>query len=162
MYDPSSFANPTPLAHADTSRDVLPRRVGRIMKETLPKVCEDLHEEFDTTKKKVQYFRDELLQKVTENLGTDDKETYFQKLFLISLENIDEVAVQTYRLDYTFAIQIKEINTNLKSGPFNKADTIYPLYKDLAKTWKQMQLEGHLLNFYVNLFQDLKKFTEFS
>ncbi|GFT39712.1 hypothetical protein TNCV_1579021 [Trichonephila clavipes] len=25
MYDPSSFANPTPLAHADTSRDVLPR-----------------------------------------------------------------------------------------------------------------------------------------
>ncbi|GFW51312.1 transposable element Tcb1 transposase [Trichonephila clavipes] len=27
MYDPSSFANPTPLAHADTSRDVLPRGV---------------------------------------------------------------------------------------------------------------------------------------
>ncbi|GFS71572.1 hypothetical protein TNCV_5052451 [Trichonephila clavipes] len=25
MYDPSSFANPTPPAHADTSRDVLPR-----------------------------------------------------------------------------------------------------------------------------------------
>ncbi|GFV26819.1 hypothetical protein TNCV_2023671 [Trichonephila clavipes] len=25
MYDPSYFANPTPLAHADTSRDVLPR-----------------------------------------------------------------------------------------------------------------------------------------
>ncbi|GFX52797.1 uncharacterized protein TNCV_3719871 [Trichonephila clavipes] len=25
MYDPSSFTNPTPLAHADTSRDVLPR-----------------------------------------------------------------------------------------------------------------------------------------
>ncbi|GFV99771.1 hypothetical protein TNCV_5081311 [Trichonephila clavipes] len=25
MYDPSSFVNPTPLAHADTSRDVLPR-----------------------------------------------------------------------------------------------------------------------------------------
>ncbi|GFX67682.1 hypothetical protein TNCV_3934241 [Trichonephila clavipes] len=25
MYDPSSFANPTPLAHADTSRDVLLR-----------------------------------------------------------------------------------------------------------------------------------------
>ncbi|GFT00311.1 hypothetical protein TNCV_2738661 [Trichonephila clavipes] len=25
MYDPSSFANPTALAHADTSRDVLPR-----------------------------------------------------------------------------------------------------------------------------------------
>ncbi|GFV09816.1 hypothetical protein TNCV_2598701 [Trichonephila clavipes] len=27
MFDPSSFANPTPLAHADTSRDVLPRGV---------------------------------------------------------------------------------------------------------------------------------------
>ncbi|GFS80278.1 uncharacterized protein TNCV_3447341 [Trichonephila clavipes] len=26
MFDSSSFANPTPLAHADTSRDVLPRR----------------------------------------------------------------------------------------------------------------------------------------
>ncbi|GFT03720.1 uncharacterized protein TNCV_1102611 [Trichonephila clavipes] len=26
MLDPSSFAKPTPLAHADTSRDVLPRR----------------------------------------------------------------------------------------------------------------------------------------
>ncbi|GFW79368.1 mariner Mos1 transposase [Trichonephila clavipes] len=26
MLDPSSFADPTPLAHADTSRDVLPRR----------------------------------------------------------------------------------------------------------------------------------------
>ncbi|GFW22217.1 putative DD41D transposase [Trichonephila clavipes] len=25
MFDPSSFANPTPLAHADTSRDVLQR-----------------------------------------------------------------------------------------------------------------------------------------
>ncbi|GFU75991.1 uncharacterized protein TNCV_580981 [Trichonephila clavipes] len=25
MFDPSSFANPTTLAHADTSRDVLPR-----------------------------------------------------------------------------------------------------------------------------------------
>ncbi|GFU86091.1 uncharacterized protein TNCV_3937601 [Trichonephila clavipes] len=25
MFDPSSFANPTPLAHADTSRDLLPR-----------------------------------------------------------------------------------------------------------------------------------------
>ncbi|GFS81886.1 hypothetical protein TNCV_1545031 [Trichonephila clavipes] len=25
MFDPSSFANHTPLAHADTSRDVLPR-----------------------------------------------------------------------------------------------------------------------------------------
>ncbi|GFX58261.1 hypothetical protein TNCV_4050191 [Trichonephila clavipes] len=25
MFDPSSFANPTPLAHADTSRDVFPR-----------------------------------------------------------------------------------------------------------------------------------------
>ncbi|GFX06518.1 uncharacterized protein TNCV_3017521 [Trichonephila clavipes] len=25
MFDSSSFANPTPLAHADTSRDVLPR-----------------------------------------------------------------------------------------------------------------------------------------
>ncbi|GFV79673.1 hypothetical protein TNCV_1724981 [Trichonephila clavipes] len=27
MFDPSSFANPTPLAHADTSRDVLPKQV---------------------------------------------------------------------------------------------------------------------------------------
>ncbi|GFU93712.1 uncharacterized protein TNCV_2185921 [Trichonephila clavipes] len=26
MFDPSSFVNPTPLAHADASRDVLPRR----------------------------------------------------------------------------------------------------------------------------------------
>ncbi|GFV37027.1 hypothetical protein TNCV_2381741 [Trichonephila clavipes] len=25
MFDPSPFANPTPLAHADTSRDALPR-----------------------------------------------------------------------------------------------------------------------------------------
>ncbi|GFV39736.1 hypothetical protein TNCV_741661 [Trichonephila clavipes] len=25
MFDPSSFTKPTPLAHADTSRDVLPR-----------------------------------------------------------------------------------------------------------------------------------------
>ncbi|GFX63437.1 hypothetical protein TNCV_3620401 [Trichonephila clavipes] len=29
MFDPSSFANPTPLAHADTSRDVLPRGDSR-------------------------------------------------------------------------------------------------------------------------------------
>ncbi|GFW01116.1 hypothetical protein TNCV_1763541 [Trichonephila clavipes] len=27
MFDPSSFANPTPLAHADTSRVVLPKGV---------------------------------------------------------------------------------------------------------------------------------------
>ncbi|GFX63569.1 hypothetical protein TNCV_2004981 [Trichonephila clavipes] len=25
MFDPSSFVNPTPLAHVDPSRDVLPR-----------------------------------------------------------------------------------------------------------------------------------------
>ncbi|GFV13656.1 hypothetical protein TNCV_68581 [Trichonephila clavipes] len=25
MFDPSSFANPTPLAHADATRDALPR-----------------------------------------------------------------------------------------------------------------------------------------
>ncbi|GFW48213.1 hypothetical protein TNCV_2382971 [Trichonephila clavipes] len=29
MFHPSSFADPTPLAHADTSRDVLPRGGGR-------------------------------------------------------------------------------------------------------------------------------------
>ncbi|GFX86067.1 uncharacterized protein TNCV_2403631 [Trichonephila clavipes] len=29
MFDPSSFANPTPLAHADTSRDLLPRGAVR-------------------------------------------------------------------------------------------------------------------------------------
>ncbi|GFV22321.1 hypothetical protein TNCV_3923811 [Trichonephila clavipes] len=28
MFDPSSFVNPTPLAHADASRDVLPRGVN--------------------------------------------------------------------------------------------------------------------------------------
>ncbi|GFV09809.1 hypothetical protein TNCV_2598631 [Trichonephila clavipes] len=27
MFDPSSFADPTPVAHTDTSRDVLPRGV---------------------------------------------------------------------------------------------------------------------------------------
>ncbi|GFU12739.1 hypothetical protein TNCV_54751 [Trichonephila clavipes] len=27
MYDPSSFANPTPLAHADALRDVLAREI---------------------------------------------------------------------------------------------------------------------------------------
>ncbi|GFT23399.1 cilia- and flagella-associated protein 206 [Nephila pilipes] len=145
--------------------------VGRIMKETLPKVSEDLHEEFNATKEKIQDLRDELLKKVTENIEKDDKQIYYQKVLLISLinyneyvkmlkENIDEVAVQTYKLDYTFAIQIKDINSDLKSGVFNKVERVYPLYKDLAKTWKHMQLEGHLLNFYMNLFQDLKKFAE--
>ncbi|GFU60308.1 hypothetical protein TNCV_3404511 [Trichonephila clavipes] len=33
MFDPSSFANPTPLAHADTSRDVLPRGARFEMRE---------------------------------------------------------------------------------------------------------------------------------
>ncbi|GFX34335.1 hypothetical protein TNCV_3226821 [Trichonephila clavipes] len=33
MYDSSSFANPTPLAHADTSRDVLPRGDGKLVVE---------------------------------------------------------------------------------------------------------------------------------
>ncbi|GFV35166.1 transposable element Tcb2 transposase [Trichonephila clavipes] len=30
MFDPSSFTNPTPLAHADISRDVLPRGGARV------------------------------------------------------------------------------------------------------------------------------------
>ncbi|GFX81651.1 transposable element Tcb2 transposase [Trichonephila clavipes] len=38
MFDPSSFADPTPLAHADTSRDVLPRG-GTSQKTDLPKNC---------------------------------------------------------------------------------------------------------------------------
>ncbi|GFW88989.1 uncharacterized protein TNCV_2684231 [Trichonephila clavipes] len=29
MFDPNSFANPTPLAHADASRDVFPRGATR-------------------------------------------------------------------------------------------------------------------------------------
>ncbi|GBM86551.1 Cilia- and flagella-associated protein 206 [Araneus ventricosus] len=145
--------------------------VGRIMKETLPKVCEDLHEELSIAKEKIEFLRNELLEKITDDAKKDDKEIYHQKLLLIGLvnyyefikilkENIDEVAVQTYKLDYTFAIQNRELNTGLKTGPFTKADRVYPLYKDLAKTWKHMQLEGHLLNFYTNLFQDLKKFAE--
>ncbi|GFW84424.1 hypothetical protein TNCV_3089411 [Trichonephila clavipes] len=30
MYDSSSYVNPTPLAHADTSRDVLPRGEAQV------------------------------------------------------------------------------------------------------------------------------------
>ncbi|GFV77469.1 hypothetical protein TNCV_1069981 [Trichonephila clavipes] len=33
MFDPSSFVNPTPLAHADASRDVLPRGGGEERRE---------------------------------------------------------------------------------------------------------------------------------
>ncbi|CAL1280109.1 unnamed protein product [Larinioides sclopetarius] len=145
--------------------------VGRIMKETLPKVCEDLHEELSIAKEKIEFLRNGLLEKIAGGTKEDDKEIYHQKLLLMGLvnfydfikilkENIDEVAVQTYKSDYTFAIQNRELNTGLKTGPFTKADRVYPMYKDLAKTWKHMQLEGHLLNFYSNLFQDLKKFAE--
>ncbi|GFW83873.1 hypothetical protein TNCV_1492141 [Trichonephila clavipes] len=35
MFDPSSFADPTPVAHADASRDVLPRGVIK-----MPAKCE--------------------------------------------------------------------------------------------------------------------------
>ncbi|GFW28121.1 uncharacterized protein TNCV_2817991 [Trichonephila clavipes] len=35
MFDSSSYDNPTPLAHADTSRDVLPRGVDRRLSERL-------------------------------------------------------------------------------------------------------------------------------
>ncbi|GIY03811.1 cilia- and flagella-associated protein 206 [Caerostris extrusa] len=99
--------------------------VARIMRETLPKVTEDLHEELSSSKEKIQFLREELLQKVSEDVSEDDKEMFHQKLLLISLENIDEVAVQTYRLDYTFAVQIKDLNAGLKTGPFTKADRVY-------------------------------------
>ncbi|KAG8179327.1 hypothetical protein JTE90_011591 [Oedothorax gibbosus] len=142
---------------------------GTIMKETLPKVCEDLHEEFNCIKEKVERLRNELLCVTEETPST--KETHHNKLMLIALtnymdiikylkESIDEVAVQTYKLDYSFAVQIKELSSNMKVGPFTKADLIYPHYKNLAKTWKQIQLEGHLLSFYTNLFYDVKKFSE--
>ncbi|GFV17073.1 hypothetical protein TNCV_1686641 [Trichonephila clavipes] len=36
MFDSSSYVNPTPLAHADTSRDVFPRGVLFSCKEQLP------------------------------------------------------------------------------------------------------------------------------
>ncbi|GIY88278.1 cilia- and flagella-associated protein 206 [Caerostris darwini] len=134
--------------------------VARIMKETLPKVTEDIHEELSSSKEKIQFLREELLQKVSEDVSEDDKEMFHQKLLLISLENIEEVAVQTYRLDYTFTVQVKDLNAGLKTGPFTKADRVYPLYKEIAKTWKHMQLEGHLLNFYTNMFLDLKRLAE--
>ncbi|GFU67922.1 HTH_Tnp_Tc3_2 domain-containing protein [Trichonephila clavipes] len=36
MFDSSSYVNPTPLAHADTSRDVLPRRgTSQVSRQTM-------------------------------------------------------------------------------------------------------------------------------
>ncbi|GFT20790.1 retrovirus-related Pol polyprotein from transposon opus [Trichonephila clavipes] len=50
MFDPSSFANPTPLAHADTSRDVLPREgTSQILLELLQGVMATVHETVLTT-----------------------------------------------------------------------------------------------------------------
>ncbi|XP_055950675.1 cilia- and flagella-associated protein 206-like isoform X2 [Argiope bruennichi] len=145
--------------------------VRKIMEEILPKVMEDCHEEVSITKEKIEFLRNELMEKVTEDLKKDDREIYHQKLLLIGLvnyfefikilkENIDEVAVQTYKLDYSFTVQIKEINICSKTGPFSRGDRINPLYKELAKIWKHIQLEGHLLNFYTNLFQDVRRFAE--
>ncbi|GFU54690.1 tigger transposable element-derived protein 1 [Trichonephila clavipes] len=42
MFDPSSFANPAPLDHADTSRDVLPRG-GTSQTESVPELNEIGH-----------------------------------------------------------------------------------------------------------------------
>ncbi|GFU66771.1 hypothetical protein TNCV_1233041 [Trichonephila clavipes] len=40
MYDSSSYVNPTPLAHADTSRDVLPRGGARNLGASISKKAE--------------------------------------------------------------------------------------------------------------------------
>ncbi|GFT43137.1 hypothetical protein TNCV_5119881 [Trichonephila clavipes] len=45
MFDSSSFANPTPLAHADTSRDVLPRR-GSSLPTPHPKEADNFSPSF--------------------------------------------------------------------------------------------------------------------
>ncbi|GFY05453.1 uncharacterized protein TNCV_961481 [Trichonephila clavipes] len=46
MFDPSSFANPTPLTHADASRDVLPRGgKSQTIHEHL--LVSDVNEEFN-------------------------------------------------------------------------------------------------------------------
>ncbi|GFV04014.1 hypothetical protein TNCV_916391 [Trichonephila clavipes] len=41
MFDPSSFVNPTPLAHADASRDVLPRGEDGWKKKTTLREAND-------------------------------------------------------------------------------------------------------------------------
>lgn len=46
-------------------------------------------------------------------------------LIIFPKENIDEIATETYRLDYKFTICMKELNSVLKSGPFAKADKAY-------------------------------------
>ncbi|KFM69926.1 hypothetical protein X975_04706, partial [Stegodyphus mimosarum] len=145
--------------------------VGKIMKVTLPKVCEDLHDELSDVRKDVEKLQNLLKEKVMKDFPNSDIQFHHEKLLLINAvnyfeflkilkEDIEEIAIQTYKLDYTFAIQIKELNARLKTGPFTTADKVYPSYKNLAETWKSIQLEGHLLDFYISLFQELKKFSE--
>ncbi|XP_054717215.1 cilia- and flagella-associated protein 206-like isoform X2 [Uloborus diversus] len=145
--------------------------VGKIMKEILPKTCEDVHEEFNAVKKEIEDLQGSLQEKVEAQVSSNNEEFHFQKILLINKtnyyrflkilkENIDEMAVQTYKLDYAFTVQIKELNSALNSGPFALADQVYPCYKKLSKTWRNVQLEGSLLEFYINLFQELKEFNE--
>ncbi|GFV17046.1 hypothetical protein TNCV_655991 [Trichonephila clavipes] len=74
MFDPSSFANPTPLAHADTSRDVLPRGgtsqpyikgyVKSLVYADKPQTLDHLE---DNIRRVIADVRPQILEKVIEN-----------------------------------------------------------------------------------------------
>ncbi|GFX80517.1 transposable element Tcb2 transposase [Trichonephila clavipes] len=54
MFDPSSSANPTPLAYADTSKDVLPRGGTSQLEDEVEKLAYQLNEEAERTERPIR------------------------------------------------------------------------------------------------------------
>ncbi|XP_015924354.3 cilia- and flagella-associated protein 206 isoform X1 [Parasteatoda tepidariorum] len=136
--------------------------VGKVMREILPQMNEDLFEDLTNTNSEIERLEEILLD--------DGERREYEKRCLIFLRNyykyikmikesVQEVAVHTYKLDYAFSVQLKELEVALKTGPFTKADKVYPSYKDISKTWQNIQMEGRILSFYSTLYEELKTFA---
>lgn len=145
--------------------------VCKIMKGMLMKIVEDLHEEYNEIKTKIESLQRNLKVSVLEDNANEDVELFHQKLLLINLttyysflkllmEDIDAITVNIYKLDYTFAIQINELNKCLKVGVYAEVQEAFPWYRDIAKTWKDMHMENRLLTFYIDLFKKFQPFAQ--
>ncbi|GFX67125.1 hypothetical protein TNCV_590411 [Trichonephila clavipes] len=87
MFDPSSFANSTPLAHADTSRDVFPR--GDLVENTVEVEDKSHEEDNDESEEVVEDLNKALDLEFDSGVGTDAlfHVTYAEKN---SITNINE------------------------------------------------------------------------
>ncbi|GFU58142.1 uncharacterized protein TNCV_696561 [Trichonephila clavipes] len=146
MFDPSSFANPTPLAHADTSRDVLPRG-----DETEFKIEFNIIEEYREKALRIELKSKRVLENIKSKQNNNEGSNSGNNSHLADCENPYKAI--TPRLPevelYKFGVQSTKIKSEarelIESFPITNEN--YPLaIESLVERYGRNEL---LIDFYV-------------